>query len=547
MKYIIVIMLSVTNKFQKKKWKRTIVLLNFVIIGTGIMAQTTVAPNIMANTADWTRVSNTEANRTFTFNGRTITVTATLSDIIGGNVTFSGINHTASPNLRVTATGSATSGLVTFTFSEPMPSVHLRLEDFDVVFGVVQYWEPVTMQPDAIVAGWLQTDGSNASDPTAGNPGNRIHAAHNGNNGADGDFSFSGLDSTQFQIRVGGGGHSNFGIEVLSVWQDTDTDDDGIANTLDLDDDNDGILDTDEGANIIANTADWTRVSNTEANRTFTFNGRTITVTATLSDIIGGNVTFSGINHTASPNLRVTATGSATSGLVTFTFSEPMPSVHLRLEDFDVVFGVVQYWEPVTMQPDAIVAGWLQTDGSNASDPTAGNPGNRIHAAHNGNNGADGDFSFSGLGLTQFQIRVGGGSSSNFGIEVLGFGQDTDGDGIADNFDLDSDGDGCPDALEGDGTFSGTNLVISDLPGGNTGAGYTGTSTDPIHHNFGNNVHPSGPDIGLPIATGSQGPGNSQDGTLQDAECATYAPFITKRYMRHGKYFQGGEEKPFRF
>ena len=299
--------------------------------------------------------------------------------------------------------------------------------------------------------------------------------------------------------------------------------------------------------NIMANTADWTRVSNTEANRTFTFNGRTITVTATLSDIIGGNVTFSGINHTASPNLRVTATGSATSGLVTFTFSEPMPSVHLRLEDFDVVFGVVQYWEPVTMQPDAIVAGWLQTDGSNASDPTAGNPGNRIHAAHNGNNGADGDFSFSGLGLTQFQIRVGGGSSSNFGIEVLGFGQDTDGDGIADNFDLDSDGDGCPDALEGDGTFSGTNLVISDLPGGNTGAGYTGTSTDPIHHNFGNNVHPSGPDIGLPIATGSQGPGNSQDGTLQDAECATYAPFITKRYMRHGKYFQGGEEKPFRF
>jgi hypothetical protein len=171
----------------------------------------------------------------------------------------------------------------------------------------------------------------------------------------------------------------------------------------------------------------------------------------------------------------------------------------------------------------------------------------RKYADHVSNNGADGDFSFSGLGVTQFQIRVGGGNGSNFGIEVLGFGhEDTDGDGIANNFDLDSDGDGCPDALEGDGTFL-TNLVFSDLPGGNTGAGYTGISTDPIHHNFGNDVHTSGPNIGLPIATGSQGFGNSQDGTLQDAECATYASFIAKRYMRHGKYFINGVLQPMEF
>ncbi len=126
---------------------------------------------------------------------------------------------------------------------------------------------------------------------------------------------------------------------------------------------------------------------------------------------------------------------------------------------------------------------------------------------------------------------------------------DIDGDGIANHFDLDSDGDGCPDALEGDGAFTPSDLIYTDLPGGNTGTGYTGTSTDAIHHNFGNNVHTSGPNIGLPIAVGTQGLGNSQDGALQDAECATYSPnpFVAKQYMRHGKYFINGVRQSMEF
>jgi hypothetical protein len=316
-----------------------------------------------------------------------------------------------------------------------------------------------------------------------------------------------------------------------------DYDGDGVINSEDLDDDNDGILDTEEGATIIANTTDWTRVSNTEANRTFTFNGRTVTVTATLSDIIGTSVKFSGINHTASPNLRVT-TRDMSSGLVTFTFSEPMPSVHLRLEDFDVVFGHVQYWEPVTMQPDAIVAGWLQTDGSDASDPIVGNPGNRIHADHVGNNGADGDFSFFGLGSTQFQIRVGGGEGSNFGIEVLSFGRDTDGDGIANNFDLDSDGDGCPDALEGSGSVVSDNLVWDEnLDGG----------TNNIRVNLGKTVDAQG----IPNTSGEQLKGDSQDAATQSSSCSNFNINSFLRpihaFMRHGKFFRNGREQKMEF
>ena len=45
---------------------------------------------------------------------------------------------------------------------------------------------------------------------------------------------------------------------------------------------------------------------------------------------------------------------------------------------------------------------------------------------------------------------------------------DTDGDGIANSLDLDSDGDGCPDAIEGGAAFTTANLVSSTMAGGST-------------------------------------------------------------------------------
>lgn len=61
---------------------------------------------------------------------------------------------------------------------------------------------------------------------------------------------------------------------------------------------------------------------------------------------------------------------------------------------------------------------------------------------------------------------------------------DTDGDGIPNRLDLDSDGDGCPDAIEGGGAFNSADVVDSSMPGGNSGAGYTGTSTTPVIKNL---------------------------------------------------------------
>ena len=69
---------------------------------------------------------------------------------------------------------------------------------------------------------------------------------------------------------------------------------------------------------------------------------------------------------------------------------------------------------------------------------------------------------------------------------------DTDGDGIPNRLDLDSDGDGCSDAIEGDAAFTNSDLVNSLMPGGNTGAFYTGQYNSPVVGNLGTTVDSNG-------------------------------------------------------
>ncbi|CAG5010599.1 hypothetical protein DYBT9275_04770 [Dyadobacter sp. CECT 9275] len=68
---------------------------------------------------------------------------------------------------------------------------------------------------------------------------------------------------------------------------------------------------------------------------------------------------------------------------------------------------------------------------------------------------------------------------------------DTDLDGIFNHQDLDSDGDGCTDAVEGGGDFGIDDLKESEVPGGNSGGGYTGV-TFGVDDNLGNVVDANG-------------------------------------------------------
>lgn len=75
---------------------------------------------------------------------------------------------------------------------------------------------------------------------------------------------------------------------------------------------------------------------------------------------------------------------------------------------------------------------------------------------------------------------------------------DTDNDGIADHLDTDSDGDTCPDAVEGGGSFT-----KNDLDANNRLAGPVDTNS-------------SSPSYGIPLAVGSgQAVGSAQDNTLR--------------------------------
>jgi hypothetical protein len=103
---------------------------------------------------------------------------------------------------------------------------------------------------------------------------------------------------------------------------------------------------------------------------------------------------------------------------------------------------------------------------------------------------------------------------------------DTDGDGIINSLDLDSDGDGCPDAIEGAGSFIFNNLVNSTMNGGNTGTGYTGTSTSSVNLNLGTTVDNlcSSTTYGVPIVSPSatavtQAIGTSTNVGVKDPAC----------------------------
>jgi len=94
---------------------------------------------------------------------------------------------------------------------------------------------------------------------------------------------------------------------------------------------------------------------------------------------------------------------------------------------------------------------------------------------------------------------------------------DTDGDSIPDHLDLDSDNDGCPDALEGDGSFTDGDLESSSMDGGNSGA-TSGDYDQPVVDNLGTNVDTDATSstYGVPIVSPAttaetQGIGESQN------------------------------------
>jgi len=306
----------------------------------------------------------------------------------------------------------------------------------------------------------------------------------------------------------------------------TDTDVDNIGDACDLDDDNDGILDTIECVEVLpygVGTSNFIRIhpdsfglsAESPAGAPYTSFLAT-TGPVDISDDFGYPVNSGHVILTVN-NARQSSGAGWVTGLgvepdpPTFVFSGTTPVKVVishgpsitsggTQDGFTSLDGVV--YERIN--PITLPAQW--TDVSSGTyygvlNNTAGayNPG-----------GANRDAYVSKtFGFHNFEVTSTDNSGSNnieSGFHLWAFVCDYDLDGLNNLVDLDSDGDGCPDALEGDGSYTHTDLVASSIDGGNTGAGYTGTA-GPVQDNLGTSSNADG----TPTAGLTQGIGISQD------------------------------------
>ncbi|WP_332452619.1 thrombospondin type 3 repeat-containing protein [Chryseobacterium aquaticum] len=272
-----------------------------------------------------------------------------------------------------------------------------------------------------------------------------------------------------------------------------DTDNDGYPNWMDLDDDNDGILDTDECPNVtIVNNGtftspvtEWTlgtgwdlstgvaknENDNVNSNLSQTLNNLNATNgVVKLSFTLGAQDGFNSAGYTASLNIILNGTTYAT-----FT-NGTVRTVGTNNVTQTLAGGATSTFTPFSTAP---ISGYTTQNVT-------------ITIPYTGPNSATLTFNHS-AGYDDWSI-------DNVSIDTSIC--DLDGDGISNELDLDSDGDGCPDALEGGASFTTSDLQNSSMAGGNSGAAYIGTPVS-VTQNLGNTVGNTATTMGVPTIAGT--------------------------------------------
>jgi len=330
------------------------------------------------------------------------------------------------------------------------------------------------------------------------------------------------VDANGIPATVGAGGQGIGQSQDASKNDCKDSDGDGVPDWADLDNDNDGILDANEGyacgkAPIPTTVPTSTHIMN------YNFTD--------YSGIKGFNFKLTSTGNSArwaSPanDFNLNGIDPYTNGSkVTYEFDLPVENFKFWVGDLDNKENVnVNFYDEngvritnllpfsrvmaevtagsTTLTTDAAYGVKISTTRANGPDKGIQNyveiykPGvliSKVEATYLGTNGF----------------------SPEYHIGNMCTKRDTDGDRIPDYLDLDSDGDGCPDAIEGGASFTSSNLVSSSMPGGNSGAGYTGTSVSPVVQNLGNTVGNTPTTMGVPTIAGTgQAIGDSQNGAV---------------------------------
>ncbi|SNR79235.1 Calx-beta domain-containing protein, partial [Maribacter sedimenticola] len=280
----------------------------------------------------------------------------------------------------------------------------------------------------------------------------------------------------------------------------TDTDGDGLTDVCDQDDDNDGILDTEEcpivPVDFSAIESDPIVEGDPSVNFTTDINGSSLPLTLTVGNVISNGATdMSVLSENSGSILRFQDANGVISGTgysAELLFSEPsnfrfganntLGNSNINQSDRFIITPINPSadfkWIIISSAAAEITV--LSNEMTITGDSSSGNLGNAPFAEF--------DISISGTveGLVVYhEANFSAPTSLNSGRFSFSFCPDSDNDNIPDSLETDSDGDGCADTLEAghtdpdnDGRL-GSSPVTVNANGLVTGqGGYTGTNAN---------------------------------------------------------------------
>jgi gliding motility-associated-like protein len=254
----------------------------------------------------------------------------------------------------------------------------------------------------------------------------------------------------------------------------TDTDNDGVPNLIDLDDDNDGVLDTNECILVLSQTFPTT------GENTNTLTGWTV----------GGTYAGSGSWTSATGRINLNTNGlefrrdASTTSSITRTITNLPANSEITLGNMywfntnaadnsvvatlnvklnGVTYATIKTGTANTAQPSITVANGATTNLSSLPSTAANTTSSKSNVIIKLPNPIISSASL----IIEFIASSSAGEVDDIGfasIAINSCNADTDGDGIANQLDLDSDGDGCSDAVEA--SSSNTATSISAFPTG---------------------------------------------------------------------------------